>query len=364
MKIGIYSPYVFSQVTGRAKVSRLLALTLEKLGVEVRLLNAKPSTSDNTLSGEDYNLLVDFTKRDFTPDVIISFVPLEEEYTCKKVGILCDLFNSVPPSFNADLWDEIWIPSKATYTMLTKSKKQLADKAHWVPFGIDTDVFKPGEKIISISDELNTKFDFIYGFIGEYNPRKGIDILLQAHYDMFDSNSSVALFIKGDMRGAKHLLKDTQLIESNMQKKEFPIIVYSFNTFKDTELAAIYRAIDLFVTLTRGEWFGLSVLEAMGCGVPVVATLTSALKDFKEHIFPVKTVTNSKLLDSLDGRYEGSLFSEPDIEHYKRLVLDIYNKEIDTSSKVQSAREFVVDNYSLSAFSKNIENRLETLLGT
>lgn len=44
----------------------------------------------------------------------------------------------------------------------------------------------------------------------------------------------------------------------------------------ETTLAAIYNAIDIFTLPTRGEGFGLPILEAMSCGTPVVTTDYSA----------------------------------------------------------------------------------------
>ena len=41
-------------------------------------------------------------------------------------------------------------------------------------------------------------------------------------------------------------------------------------------LAAIYNTFDIFTLPTRGEGFGLPILEAMSCGVPVVVTNYSA----------------------------------------------------------------------------------------
>jgi D-inositol-3-phosphate glycosyltransferase len=44
-------------------------------------------------------------------------------------------------------------------------------------------------------------------------------------------------------------------------------------------LCMIYNALDVFVTTTTGEGFGLTVLEAMKCGVPVIAPLHTSLRE-------------------------------------------------------------------------------------
>ena len=45
---------------------------------------------------------------------------------------------------------------------------------------------------------------------------------------------------------------------------------------EENTLASIYNSIDIFTLPTRGEGFGLPVLEAMSCGIPIIATDYSA----------------------------------------------------------------------------------------
>jgi len=55
-----------------------------------------------------------------------------------------------------------------------------------------------------------------------------------------------------------------------------------FEAVSDADLANIYRAFDVFALPTMGEGFGIPILEAMACGVPVVATACSAVTELLE----------------------------------------------------------------------------------
>ena len=46
------------------------------------------------------------------------------------------------------------------------------------------------------------------------------------------------------------------------------------------ELGVLYRSADCFVLPTRGEGWGMPILEAMACGLPVIATHWSSQVDF------------------------------------------------------------------------------------
>jgi glycosyltransferase involved in cell wall biosynthesis len=48
------------------------------------------------------------------------------------------------------------------------------------------------------------------------------------------------------------------------------------------ELAPLLSALDVYVSASRAEAFGLALVEAMACGVPVVATATDGAREIIE----------------------------------------------------------------------------------
>ncbi|MBR0679052.1 glycosyltransferase family 4 protein [Roseomonas eburnea] len=79
-------------------------------------------------------------------------------------------------------------------------------------------------------------------------------------------------------------------------------------------LAGLYRSADVLLSLHRAEGFGLPMLEAMGHGIPVVATGWSGNLDFMTNANAV--LVPARLVPVADGAgiYQGSVWADPDIE--------------------------------------------------
>jgi glycosyltransferase involved in cell wall biosynthesis len=63
------------------------------------------------------------------------------------------------------------------------------------------------------------------------------------------------------------------------QRYFFPDLHDTFVGWSQVEMNALYNAADIFVSTSRGEGFGLTLLEAAACGVPVIAQNVSAIPE-------------------------------------------------------------------------------------
>ncbi|NTU70921.1 MAG: glycosyltransferase [Coriobacteriia bacterium] len=146
----------------------------------------------------------------------------------------------------------------------------LAAEVRVVPNGIDTRVFTPGDRAAA-RDRLNISVTaLVVAFAATRattNAYKGFRVVAEALPQIVAAlaGRDVVLLAIGD-GGADEVLGGARVVH-------VPFVT------DHTKLADYYRAADLYLHPARAESFGLTVLEAMACGTPVVASRVGGIPE-------------------------------------------------------------------------------------
>ena len=117
-------------------------------------------------------------------------------------------------------------------------------------------------------EQLNLPERFLL-CVGSLEPRKNLGRLLSAWRSVPHLHSEWSLVLVG---GNDHVYR-------GMGFDELPPSVRILGRVDDQWLPAIYSAAEMFVYPSLYEGFGLTVLEAMACGTPVICSRTTALPE-------------------------------------------------------------------------------------
>lgn len=203
--------------------------------------------------------------------------------------------------------DEVWVPSGYVKKVYVDAGIP-SDKVVVIPNGINPDKFNSDASPVSLKTEKGFRFLFVGGTIF----RKGIDIVLDVFLKTFTVNDDVCLVIK-DI-GSKSFYRGGTLeagIRDSLGNPENPEIVYMDRDIPEREMPGLYTACDCLVHPYRGEGFGLPVLEAMACGLPVIVSKGGATDDFVDDKtgfrIPSKKINIGKSIDKIELVKEGWL---------------------------------------------------------
>jgi glycosyltransferase involved in cell wall biosynthesis len=143
-----------------------------------------------------------------------------------------------------------------------------------IPHGVDTDVFSPGVQPIN----LGTKKTFKILCVAEPHVRKQLDKLLEVYCDTFSKSDDVCLVLKTKIfsdqtikskTGFEVDLRPTLAALKRKHGEKIPEI--KIISGRVDNIASLYTACQAFALMTASEGWGIPFLEALACGLPVVA---------------------------------------------------------------------------------------------
>ncbi|MBN1329606.1 MAG: glycosyltransferase family 4 protein [Candidatus Heimdallarchaeota archaeon] len=194
--------------------------------------------------------------------------------------------------------------------------------------GVDLTVFTKREIPIKITREglgIHPKA-FVILFTGRILKEKGLDLLPEIFDQLIHRDEkyfAVKFLITGDGEYKTEL-------QNKIKEKGFENNFQFIRAENEDELVDIYSLADCFILPSRREALGLSLLEALSCSLPSIATDLPGIRELITHtknglLVPVDNI--SEILRWITGLYSNTILRENLKESSRKSVEEIFSYE-------------------------------------
>lgn len=289
-------------VTGYATISWNICNKLAEAGHNVYFIGhnylGQPIPKGLTLQdGTKFNFtILGGSPRPYASDLLQPYI---KKYKIDVFGILLDTFMCYPWLLGMD-----FAPAKTIFyypsdggggmplgcenilkkvncpiSMSKFAKKQVKEyynlDTNYIPHAIDIKNYYP----LSPEEKLKCKMKwgmqdkFVVGVVARNQGRKMLDRTIKTFALFAKDHPDAILFMHTDIQDVASPFDMAQLI---MRYKLQNRVVFTgmkfFDGFDYKQMNEVYNAMDCFLLTTSGEGFGVPIIEAMACGIPVLAT--------------------------------------------------------------------------------------------
>lgn len=184
--------------------------------------------------------------------------------------------------FQRGAYDVIVAPSEYFYDWALRCGAPL-DRVKLIPHGVDVDRFTPGPVDEVLRKRLCPDLGaFVLLAPGRSVRRKGLVQILDALVDPLLVERHVHLVITT----TQHTSEPDYLDDIQRRIEERPLrdrVTLFVDEFPPHEMPDVYRASDCVVFPSCAEGFGLVGLEALACGIPLVARAVAGIDEYLTH---------------------------------------------------------------------------------
>lgn len=263
-------------------------------------------------------------------------------------------------------------------------QKQVSDyytiKTPYIPHGIDTKEFHRLSDIerFELRKRYNLHDKFVIGVVARNQPRKFLDRTLKAMSRLKDKIPNAILFLHLDPNDPAQIFPINSLIQRyNLENRVVFSGMTALDGFPQNEMNNVYNLMDVFFLSTSGEGFGIPIIEAMSCEIPVVATsytTTPELVEENKAGFGIKLAGTEKT-DMFDGQtlieYDMKTMNSTltgsweverafcDIDDAAEKIEYLYNHTEEAKQMGTNGRKAVLEKYD---FNKHVGPEFEKLM--
>ncbi len=236
---------------------------------------------------------------------------------------------------------------------------------------------KSTKALNNMLDMLPTDFNFLmFGQITSGNAdadRKNTFNCLKWMCEEFSNNKDVGIVIKTNMgrlhcEDRRHTENMVSSALSQVRKGDYPRVYVVHGLMDTDEIGALYRhkKVKALCAPTRGEGWGLPLLDAASCGLPVIATGYSGHVDFLRYTKYLDVRYKlEKIPDSLvDERIwvSGARWAQPDEKHFKSRIKKFKNSPDIPTEWFEESKDKINEMFSLPSVLKHYDAQIGELI--
>jgi len=189
--------------------------------------------------------------------------------------------------------------------------------------------------------------------------RYGTELLIDAYWRAFTATDDVILVVK-DYGAASGNDRLARLLQAGHGRAAVELHT---DFLSKADLIRLYKSCDAFVSSHRGEGYGMKILDAMACGLPVVTTLFGGPADFcrPDNCLPIDftLVPVGACYDTRAIRINnGPSWAEPDPESLVRRLRQVADDPSGARQLGERARREVVPRFTWENAAKQLTDAI------
>jgi len=357
--------------SGYGKASRGNILALHKLGVPLTLAPISFEQLRPDL-GADGKILESLVKKDIDYNIVIMHCTPEFYHKFQEPGKIMISYT---------IWETTklhpdWIP------YINNGAKKVLVGCEWnrevfknsgitipigvIPHGLDVGKYKSNKpyQIAGIKEDA-----YVFYNIFQWQERKNPAALLKAYWYAFQNDENVALVLKTYRAGytdpEKNAIRESiKSLKTGMRLDRYPPVYYVSEMLSESELLGLHARGDCYVSLDRGEGFGLGPFEAGATGNPIIVTGFGGVTEYAKPDNSVLVNYNFAPVFGISWSpwYRGDqLWAEPDVLHAVLKMRWAYEHQDEASALGKRLRDYIADNFTWEHIGERIIKELKEI---